>query len=664
MIQIKAPDGSLVQFPDGTDDATITKVMGENFPPPKPTTGRPASLTDVAASAMTFGLTNDMAGLSQAAGPAARYLGNKMGLPVDYQPGEVTDAYSTGRNNAVRKLDAYREANPWTAFAGDMAGGMANPVAKAGIAAPGASMLQKALLGGATGAGMGAGYGFGNTEGDLGDRGVGAVTGGLVGGAVGAAAAPVVEGVGQGVKYLSDQTIGRMGGTNQASVAGRKVAEALQRDGITPTQAAQLLTDIGPDAVLADLGKNSQALAGSVARAPGKGGADLTAMLTARQEGARDAGNVLGGSQSQRIMSGIDNLIPPKGEQVLKQAQAQRARAGGNYERAKNSGDLVDIAPMLKSIDDEIATSKGGIRAGLERVRGFLVDKEGRPEITIDTLHQAKMAIDDLMSSGDARNSMGRVAQGRIKDYQAQLLSAIEGSGAGGAEYAAGRGATSAAWRTQEALESGTNFMNRAEFGNVKELAGSLAKMTPEDQHAFRMGAAQALKGKLDALNTRSDATKRVMDMPALEEKIRAAFGDQQTFKRYIDMLKGERQMFNTYGEVTGNSRTAARMAADADLGKDPGGMAQAVTDIASSPWNPLTYLKAAGRFAGDAKARAATPEPVRNQIANMLMMNDPMTAPQLTQSMQQVQMSEANRRALARALLGTGSSAGGYFNR
>lgn len=34
MIQIKAPDGSIVQFPDGTDDATITGVMAKNYPAP------------------------------------------------------------------------------------------------------------------------------------------------------------------------------------------------------------------------------------------------------------------------------------------------------------------------------------------------------------------------------------------------------------------------------------------------------------------------------------------------------------------------------------------------------------------------------------------------------------------------------------------------------
>lgn len=44
MIQIKAPDGSVVQFPDGTDDATITSVMSAHYPA-LAAGGAPASAT-------------------------------------------------------------------------------------------------------------------------------------------------------------------------------------------------------------------------------------------------------------------------------------------------------------------------------------------------------------------------------------------------------------------------------------------------------------------------------------------------------------------------------------------------------------------------------------------------------------------------------------------
>lgn len=33
MIEVEAPDGTIIEFPDGTDDATIDRVMRENFAP-------------------------------------------------------------------------------------------------------------------------------------------------------------------------------------------------------------------------------------------------------------------------------------------------------------------------------------------------------------------------------------------------------------------------------------------------------------------------------------------------------------------------------------------------------------------------------------------------------------------------------------------------------
>lgn len=658
--RIQLEDGRVarVEVPDGTTPeqvmAFVKESAGGAVGAPSQ---RPASAADLAASAMTFGLTNDVSGAVRALGPMARFVGNKMGLDVPYKEGEIGDAYRGGRDAAIKSQATYRDANPVTAFGADVAGSIANPASRLAIPVPGASMAQKALQGAKVGAGTGAAYGFGTAPGDMWDRAEGAAAGGLVGGAVGAVAPPLIETASKGLRYVADQTIGRMGATNQQSVGARKVAEALIRDGYTPEQAAARLAEMGPDAIMADLGQNTRNLAGAISRVPGEGAGNLTARVTARQEGVRDAGNVLSGSQSQRVMSGVDSLIPDKVDETLKAAASQRAKAGANYEaaRAEPINNLVDIAPIVKSLDDEIASSKGGIRTGLERVKTFLVDGKGNPEVTIDALHQAKMAIDDLMSSGEGRNSMGRVAQQRIKDYQTQLLNAIETSGPAGAEYATGRGATAAAWRTQDALESGMAFMSKAEFGGQKQLSTALAKMTDEERHAFRMGAAQAIKGKLADLNVRADATKRVMDIPALEEKIRTAFGDQQTFKRYIDLLKNERQMFDTYVELTKGSQTAARQQANADLARDPGSKAQAVMDIASSPLNPMSYLRAGMRLASDAKTRAAIPEPVRNQMATMLMGRNGQA---INQPMQLALQNEARRNALARGLLSGGTGA------
>ena len=642
-------------------EAAQARLAAQRPEPAAPPGGRPGSIHDVLQTAMTFGLNNEMGGAASVIGPALRAAGSLMGIPgVEYKSGEMSDAYSRGRDASVRRTNEYRKANPDTAFAAEMVAGVASPISR---------LLPNAKQGGtwygnagrsAFGGGIGGGVlGFNQAEGDLANRAEDAVLGSLIGAGIGAPAPAVISGIAKGGQYIGDQFIRRFSGTGQATAAARKLAEALERDNMTPDAAMARIQALGPRAALMDAGTNTQELAAAVARTPGRGKATLNDFVTARQEGTRDANNVLSGSQSQRIMGAIDNLIPDKVDDTLKDAAAKRMAAGRNYEAAKQDevNNLVDISPLIKSLDGEIESSKGSISASLARVRSFLVDKKGNPEVTINSLHQAKMAIDDLMTSGDARNSMGRVAHNRIKDYQSQLLSAIENSGPGGAQYATGRGATSATWRTQEALENGASFMNKAEYPNAKAIGSDLAKMTPDDLHAFRMGAAQAIKGKIGGFNIRLDATKRVMDIPALEDKIRTAFGNEDVFRQYIGMLKNERTMFDTYAGIKGNSKTAERIAADADLNKDPGGMAQDVLGIVANPTNPMGYLRAGARSIENALTKMGTPEPIRSRLADLLAGTDPTALRQATQSLR---MSQQDRNRLTRALTSGGAVYGG----
>ena len=65
--------------------------------------------------------------------------------------------------------------------------------------------------------------------------------------------------------------LGRFSDKRQGTVALRKVAEALERDGFTPEQALQRINDLGPEAALIDAGANSRALGFAAQGVPGKG---------------------------------------------------------------------------------------------------------------------------------------------------------------------------------------------------------------------------------------------------------------------------------------------------------------------------------------------------------------------------------------------------------
>ena len=217
-----------------------------------------------------------------------------------------------------------------------------------------------------------------------------------------------------------------------------------------------------------------------------------------------------------------------------------------------------------------------------------------------------------------------------------------------GGMYAQARSLAADKFSQKRAIDAGLNFMRGSEFRNPQELARSVEGMGQQERHLFRVGAAQAIKERLGGLVARADATKKIKDIPALEQKILLAFGDDKTFSKYIDMLNSERQMFDTYGAIRGGSQTAERLAADADTAVDPGALAAAGVDLASNPWNPMAWLRGAKAVSGRAAAQAKTPEPVRRELAKILMGQD--TTP-LNSQMQAQVTSEAQKRNLTRLL-------------
>ena len=51
-----------------------------------------------------------------------------------------------------------------------------------------------------------------------------------------------------------------------------------------------------------------------------------------------------------------------------------------------------------------------------------------------------------------------------------------------------------------------------AEDPSAFDLAAKLAKMSPDEMHAVRIGATQALRDKMEGLVSRADATKALID--------------------------------------------------------------------------------------------------------------------------------------------------------
>ena len=288
------------------------------------------------AQGVTLGFMDEIA-----AGLDAPFVAGKRAL-VDGQPFDMGKAYDD-RLAGYRQDEAeFRESNPVSSFVGEAAGAVAgtvaNPALRAITSAPaGASILAQTGRGALAGGALGGAYGFGSGEGGIENRAVGAATGAAAGGVVGAAAPAAIQGVRKAGQFVADKTINLLP-FRQMGAAERKVAEALMRDGMTPEQAAARLKEMGPEAAIMDLGTNVRGLARGAATVPGEGKTAITNKVVARQEGVRAPNNVLQGGQANRVVDGVDDLVPDQytsaQRRVLENTRGNKARP--IYEKVVN----------------------------------------------------------------------------------------------------------------------------------------------------------------------------------------------------------------------------------------------------------------------------------------------------------------------------------------
>lgn len=242
-IEVEAPDGSIIEFPAGTDDATIDRVMQENFGPGSRGTTTAAGQTLEQQRALALAEARRRA--AEAQGPWASYQGadpsisnreeqgtlaqlrgNMVGnaraaadgllfgggdeyfaglyaaLGRDPQQGgwfnydrPLGERYTDALGKVRAEEDAFKEAHPYTSAAAEMTGALIGPAkGGAGFIRNGANGLAHMGRSGLVGAATAAGYGFGEGEGGAGNR----ATQAAISAPLGAVGGAAIGGLGEG----------------------------------------------------------------------------------------------------------------------------------------------------------------------------------------------------------------------------------------------------------------------------------------------------------------------------------------------------------------------------------------------------------------------------------------------------------------------------------
>ena len=256
-------------------------------------------------------------------------------------------------------------------------------------------------------------------------------------------------------------------------------------------------------------------------------------------------------------------------QKVRELVKTRRETAGPIYKKAYAESGPVDTSDVMLFLDSEITSAKGDIKAALINVRSLL-HREGSlgklNERDLNSLHQSKMAIDDMISwSGKTKAGIGNVAEGKIKQARGKLLDAMD---LASPDYKAARKIWSSDSSAMDAFDEGRKAFQKKP--HKTEVADFMEHATAAERDAYREGARLAIADAMEAnMNGARSAGVNFEKKPVGKEKLQIIFGEGAN--DVSEVLERENKYFGLNATVVGNSETARRTAAGKLLDKPPG---------------------------------------------------------------------------------------------
>lgn len=648
-IRVQGPDGVVIEFPAGTDQGVITGVMQQRYGAPQAQAGgfnqkeAYERLTAGQASGadrirpllqgLTFGAGDEaVAGMSALAQKAIS------GRPL-------SEGYSAALAEEREALERARKSYPIQSAGMEIGGSVAGGLGLAGAGATTARMLSptsglgaRMLAGGADAAALGAIGGFASGEGGE-NRVREAIKDGLIGGGVGATMPVAGAILGKVTEPIRNAISARL---NPQAFAERQVAATVREAGSTPQQVEAALARAaqqgqGVYTAADELGDIGARQLGVAYRGPGEAANMIKNTLTGRQEG-----------QARRIINQLEEgFQAPQTKAQLEAAEkaARRAEANALYGSARQQAGAVDPSAALAEADailtpgaSRLLNPGSGIQPGervsaVARARAFLTDNKSLIS-DFDGALAAKQEMDTMIESASPK-----VAEA-LKPIRNALDAALEKASP---PYAQARDAYRTASKNIEAIQTGTDAARR---GRTADTIPAFQGMSAGEQPGFRAGYADDLIRTIEGMPAGADKS-RMFTSEALRREV-PAFAEPSRAQTLMDQLAREQRMVETARQAVGNSATAMRTADDAAAAIGP----DAIASIARGNFlTPIMQTLSARGLGGN------TPE-VRKAIAELLLS----TGQNAPQNMANVasRMSKDDAKALIRAMLASGATAGG----
>ena len=563
MQEIELPNGDVLEFPDGMDDAAIASAVKQYMANSSETEESPSrSFLDRAADSVSQTLEGFTLGLSD---EIQAGMGSLTGM------GDYDELLAKSRG----RTEEFKERNPYVAPGLEMAGGAAlalTPVGMAGqaVAAP----MKAANLGRAAAAGAGAGgvYGFNTGEGSFSKR-LGNVPLNAFTGAVGGALGNVVQaGIPRAVQAFKGDGLDDLGRSLGLSPEARRLARsaAQNADADIAGGAVQHLRRGGQDAMIGDAMPGPLDYVTNV----GQGAAIARRNLNARVDRASDqvlraTDDVLGAPMGRREV--VDEIM---GSTAQARSDAYGAAYAQPMDYASETGQKVEallsridkrtLAAAAREAEEEMAFSGLQPQFLLDigddgAIRGFAQ----MPNMA--ELDYIKRGLDELAENATEFGKTARKGQ-RARAYARELRDLLADANP---DYRQALEAGGDAISQRNARDLGQKML--ASNTTVEDVVLGTQGMRPEDLARVKQGVRTEIEKRLgDVRRLRSGPVSAeqqqawlaisTLTTPNNQAKLAAVLGDDEA-RAFISQLDEATRAFGVRASAAGNSATSGREA-------------------------------------------------------------------------------------------------------
>lgn len=418
-----------------------------------------------------------------------------------------------------------------------------------GTTVPG-QIARGTAIGGVTGAASG--YGFAEK-----DEGSEAFMGGSFGGVLGGSVPIVVKGAGTLIKnVLNSAGIG-----DQETAASKMLANYLQKDNLSATEAQQALDELRrigvPNPVIADLGKSLNDLAYSAYVVQSKAKGSTKEFLENRL--IDQPNDIVKGLVEK---AGLAKNV--NGFEYLEALAANQSRlASQAYPEAYSKA--INAVPFRKFIDRDVFTKAYGEAQKRADVYGQklpdLSSIRNAQSVPTDVLHQIKIGLDRIIDAETDTITKKVSGYGRdvtsVKNEFNDLIKSLN------PDYKKANAEFADAERIRKAFNMGEEYQTL----NPAEAASKIKKLTPDEKEAFRLGVMADVNQRLGDYKS-GDFTKQIFKSENQKLLLRNAFTDtvdangkviksaQDAYTEFSQYVKALNRQAETKQRVLAGSRT------------------------------------------------------------------------------------------------------------